>query len=180
MAWRWTARRWAISAFVLFHLSALVIWTMPQCAIKATCESPYRYYVLPLGIWQWWAIFAPDPMGQSTVLNAEVIDAKGMRHTYEFPKLGNLSWWEKYPRYRRCKFTANMMSEEFKVQRTFTARHAVRQLGLGEDAFPLQVCLYVELEMPPPPGTGQSDPMATPIMKVVDRYQFASMKEVRP
>ena len=62
MAWRWTARRWAISAFVLFHLSALVMWTMPPCGIKTQFQSPYRYYVLPLGLWQWWAIFAPDPI----------------------------------------------------------------------------------------------------------------------
>ena len=34
MAWRWTARRLVISAFVLFHLSALIIWTMPPCYIK--------------------------------------------------------------------------------------------------------------------------------------------------
>ena len=180
MAWRWTARRWAISAFVLFHLSALVMWTMPQCAIKALCQTPYRYYVLPLGLWQWWSIFAPDPMRQSMVLNAEVVDAKGMRYTYEFTRLGDLSWWQKYPRYRNCKFTANMLTDEYKTHRTFTARHAVRQLGLSEEAFPMWVSLYVEIKDTPPPGTGASDPMATPRVEVVDRFQFASLKEVRP
>src|SRR5262249_13006748 len=180
MAWRWTARRWALSAFVLFHLSALVMWTMPHCAIKALCQSPYRYYVLPLGLWQWWGIFAPDPMRQSMVLNAEVVDAKGMRHTYEFTRLGDLSWWQKFPRYRNCKFTANMLTDEYKTHRTFTARHAVRQLGLSEEAFPMCVSLYVEIKDMPPPGTGASDPMATPRVQVVDRFQFASLKEVRP
>ena len=180
MAWRWTARRWALSAFVLFHLSALVMWTMPHCAIKALCQSPYRYYVLPLGLWQWWGIFAPDPMRQSMVLNAEVVDAKGMRHTYEFTRLGDLSWWQKFPRYRNCKFTANMLTDEYKTHRTFTARHAVRQLGLSEVAFPMWVCLYVEIKDSPPPGTGASDPMGTPRVEVVDRFQFASLKEVRP
>jgi hypothetical protein len=180
MAWRWTARRWAISAFVLFHLSALVMWTMPHCAIKTQFQSPYRYYVLPLGLWQWWAVFAPDPMRQSIVLNAEVVDAKGMRYTYEFPRLADLPWWQKFPRYRNCKFTANMLVDEYKPQRAFTARHAVRQLGLGEEAFPLWVCLYIEAKDAPPPGTGASDPMATPRTEMVDRFQFASLKEVRP
>lgn len=180
MAWRWTARRWALSAFVLFHLSALVMWTMPNCAIKTQFQSPYRYYILPLGLWQWWAIFAPDPMGQSMTLNAEVVDVKGMRHTYEFQRLADLTWWQKFPRYRHCKFTGNMLNEEYKTHRTFTARHAVRQLGLGEDAFPLWVSLYVEAKVPPPAGTGESDPLATPQIHVVDRFQFASMKEVRP
>ena len=85
MSWRWTARRSVISAFVIFHLSALVMWTMPPCAIKARCQGPYYYYVLPLGLWQWWAIFAPDPIRHTMVLNAEVVDAKGMRHIVRVP-----------------------------------------------------------------------------------------------
>ena len=88
MARRWTARRLFISAFVLFHISALMIWTMPDCEIKSRFQSPYRYYVLPLGLWQWWAIFAPDPVRDTTTLNAEVVDAKGMRQVYEFPRIG--------------------------------------------------------------------------------------------
>jgi hypothetical protein len=119
-------------------------------------------------------------MRQSLVLNAEVVDAKGMRHSYQFPRLADLSWWEKYPRYRNCKFTVNMLSDEYKTHRAFTARHAVRQLGLGEDAFPLWVGLSVEMTNAPPPGTGASDPMATPRIELVDRFQFASLKEVRP
>ena len=137
-------------------------------------------YVLPLGLWQWWAIFAPDPIRNTLYLNAEVVDAKGMRYSYEFPRLGDISWWQRFPRYRNCKFTCNMLIDEYKTHRTFTARHAVRQLGLGEAAFPVWVSLYVEIEDLPPPGTGASDPMATPRLNLVDRFQFASMKEVRP
>jgi hypothetical protein len=180
MAWRWTARRWAISAFVIFHLSALIMWTMPNCAVKAQFLRPYRYYILPLGLWQWWAIFAPDPIRNTMVLNAEVLDAKGMRHTYEFPRIGDLPWWQQFGRYRHPKFTANMTIDEYKTHRTFTARHAVRQLGLGNEAFPVWVSLYLDIKDSPPPGTGASDPMATRRVEVVDRFQFASLKEVRP
>jgi hypothetical protein len=180
MAWRWNARRWVISAFVMFHLSALIVWTMPHCAIKTMVQNPYRYYVLPLGMWQWWAIFAPDPMRCTAVLNAEVVDAKGMRYTYEFERIGDLSWWEKYPRYRHPKFTSNMMNDEYKHQRVFTARHAVRQLGLEPEAFPLVVSLYVDVKDAPSPGSGASDAMATPRTEVLDRFKFASMKEVQP
>ena len=105
MSWRWTAWRAVISAFVLFHISALMIWTMPTCQIKERFSAPYYYYVLPLGIWQWWAIFAPDPIKDTLVLDAEVIDAKGMRHIHEFPRIGDLPWYGKLPRYRQPKFT---------------------------------------------------------------------------
>ena len=55
--------------------------------------------------------------------------------------------WEKLSRYRHPKFTDNMMNGgEYLTQREFTARHVVRQLGLGEDAFPLTVSLYVKTD----------------------------------
>lgn len=180
MAWRWTARRRALSAFVLFHLSALVVWTMPQCPIKDQLQPAYCYYVLPMGLWQWWALFAPDPMKVSMVLNAEVIDAKGIRHTFEFPRLEHLPWWQKFLRYRNCKFTSNMLVDEYRQHRPMTARHAVRQLGLGENAFPVVVSLYLEIKDPPPPGSGEVDPMAPARVEMIDRFQFASLKEVRP
>ena len=180
MAWRWTARRVVISAFVIFHLSALMIWTMPNCAIKSQFLSPYRYYMLPLGLWQWWAIFAPDPIKNSLTLHAEVVDCKGMRYIHDFTRLVDLPWWQKIPRYRNCKFAANMAVDEYRAYREFSARHAVRQVGLDTAAFPVWVSLYFEMANTPPPGTGVADPMAAPLIHVLDRYQFESLKEVRP
>jgi hypothetical protein len=184
MPWRWIAQRWVISAFVLFHLSALMMWTMPNCVIKERCQAPYYYYMLPTGLWQWWAIFAPDPIRSTLVLNAEVLDAQGMRHVYEFPRIGELTWWQKYGHYRNPKFTANMLNGEFKGHRPFTARHAVRELikqgRLREESFPILVSLYTDVKDSPPPGTGVSDPMATPRVEVVERFEFATIKEVRP
>jgi hypothetical protein len=180
MAWRWTARRVVVSAFVIFHLSALILWTIPPCLIKERFQPPFRFYVLPLGLWQWWAIFAPDPVRNTLMLDAEVVDAAGMRHVYEFPRIGGLPWWQKIPRYRNPKFTVNMGMEEYAKHREFTARHAVRQLGLGAEAFPVWVSLYYVIKDVPPTGTGVSDPMAPTRIQVLDRFQFGSLKEVRP
>jgi hypothetical protein len=180
MAWRWTARRLVISCFVIFHISALMIWTCPPCAIKERFQAPYCYYVLPLGLWQWWAIFAPDPIRNTLVLEVEVVDAKGMRHVYEFPRLADLPWWRKIPRYRHPKLTANMAIDEYTKHREFTARHAVRQLGLGAEVFPVCASLYYKVSDTPPPGTGVSDPMAPTRVQMLDRFEFASLKEVKP
>jgi hypothetical protein len=180
MAWRWTARRLAISAFVIFHIWGLMLWTMPNCAIKERFQPPYRYYMLPLGLWQWWAIFAPDPLLSTLTLDAEVVDSKGMRHVYEFPRVGDLPWWQKIPRYRRPKFTANMSSQEYAKHREFTSRHVVRELGLGADAFPVWVSLYHTIKDAPPPGTGAADPLAPSRVQVLDRFKFESLEEVRP
>ena len=92
----------------------------------------------------------------------------------------DLPWWQKIPRYRNPKFTCNMGAQEFDKHREFTARHAVRQLGLGAEVFPVWVSLYFVLKDPPPLGIGVADPMAPTRVQVLDRYQFASLKEVRP
>jgi hypothetical protein len=179
--WRWNVRRLVISAFVLFHLSALIMWTMPGCYIKDHFQKYYRSYVLPLGLWQWWAIFAPDPVRDTVVLNAEVVDSKGIRHLYEFQRLADLPWWERMARYRHPKFAGNMAVEEYKDARRFAARHVARQMGMGPEAFPLWVSLYYEIKASPPPGeSAVADPMAAPRVEVIERYEFASPKEVRP
>jgi hypothetical protein len=170
-----------ISSFVLFHLFAVSVWTLPACAIKDRFAGPLHYYILPLGIWQWWAIFAPEPVRENHLLEAEVIDAKGLIHIYEFPKLGDLSWWERISRYRHPKFTGNMIQGgEYSRLREFAARHVVRQLGLGDDAFPLNVSLYVRVTAGPPPGSAVADPMSPARIQMIERYQFASLKEVCP
>jgi len=180
MAWRWTARRLIISAFVIFHMSALSVWTMPSCVLKTRIQPALCYYLMPTGLWQWWAIFAPVPIQNTLMLNAEVIDSKGMRHIYQFPRLGDMPWWQRVARYRQPKFTANMCSTEYARHREFSSKYAVRQLNLGAEAFPMSVSLYYHIRDTPPPGTGAADPLIAPRIEMLDRFQFASLKEVRP
>ena len=180
MVWRRTAKRLAISAFLVFHLTAPVVWNLPVSPLKLMLFPPFRPYMLPLGLWQAWWMFAPDPMGTTAVLEAEVIDAKGMRHLYEFPRVADLPFLQKLPRFRHPKFTCNLLVEEFKTQREFTARHAVRQLRIDETAFPVHVNLNCRMKPPPPPGQSFSDPLAPKSVQTLGTYDFASLAEVHP
>jgi hypothetical protein len=164
---------------VLFHLGGLIVWTNPNCLIKDRFAPIFRYYMLPLGLWQWWAIFAPDPLRDTLHLNVEVIDSKGMRHLYEFPKIGDMPFWEKAAHYRDPKFVSNMVSDEYVKHREYTVRYAVRELGLERDAYPLAASLYYEIRPTPPPGTAMVDPMAPKRIHMIDRIELASVEEVR-
>ncbi len=178
MGWRWTAWRWILSTFVAFHLSALILWTLPDCAIKTAFIAPYRYYVLPAGVWQWWAIFAPDPVKNALCLDVEVIDSRGLRHLYQFPRMSEMSQWQKTLHYRLPKFVANMSNPEYVKARELVVKHAVRSLDLAADAFPVTATIYYEVRDTPPLGVGEADPMADSKTSVIDRYQFESPKEV--
>ena len=131
MAWRWNARRLIVSAFVFFHLSAIV--RLDDSSLLYQGSRPGLFTGITScrrGMWQWWAIFAPDPVRDTVVLDAEIVDAKGMRHIFEFPRLADLPWWQKMPRYRQPKFVGNMSVSEYFATRKFVARYAVRQMEL--------------------------------------------------
>ena len=74
-----------------------------------------------------------------------------------------------------------MACPEYLGQRKFTARHAVRQMDLKPEAFPLYVSLYYKVKDTPAPGaTAVSDPMVPPRIEMIERFEFASLEEVRP
>ena len=62
-------------------------------------------------------------------------------------------------RFRHSKYAANMGSEESAAQGEFAVRHAIRQLGLPADAFPVDVHLRYQVRLTPLPGEPPADPM---------------------
>jgi hypothetical protein len=178
--WRWTAKRLAISAFLVFHLTATVVWNIPDSPLRRWLTPAFQRYMLPLGLWQCWWMFAPDPMRVTAVLESEVIDAQGKRHIHEFPRVAGLPWWQKLPRFRHPKFTCNLMLDEFAAQREFTARHVVRQLAMKPEAFPVHVSLYCQIKEPPAPGQAIVEHSSPVRLHSLGNYDFASINEVKP
>ncbi|WP_165251009.1 hypothetical protein [Paludisphaera soli] len=178
MAGRWTARKLAISAFVLFHMAGTLVWVMPDSPIHRALVPWFRNYMLPMGLWQGWSMFAPDPVQSTYTLEAEVSDARGLGRLHEFAKVADLPWWRKLPRFRHPKLSANLLSDEYIPQREMAARHAVRSLGIAPDAFPVYVRLYYQVAETPPPGTSQADPMAPKTIHNLAAFQFDSWDEV--
>ena len=64
--------------------------------------------------------------------------------------------------------------------RKISCLSSLRQLGLGPEVFPVWVSVYFQLKDPPPPGIAIADPLAPTRIQVLDRFEFAAAKEVRP
>ena len=178
MSRRWIAWKLAVSAFVLFHMTATLVWVAPDSPIKAALFVHFRPYMVPLGLWQSWGMFAPDPVQSSYTLEADVSDAKGMGHIYQFTKVAGLPWWEKAPKFRHPKLAANLAIEEYQPQRVMAARHVVRALDIPPESFPVYVRLYYQVAQTPPFGSSQSDPMAPKSSEDLAAFQFDSWDEV--
>lgn len=180
MAWRWTARRLGVSAFLIFHLSATACWVLPFCPIKQRVFGSLSYYMFPVGTWQCWSMFSPNPPTDIFTLEAVAVDAQGMQHGFLFPKIADYSLWGGLPRYRHPKFAANLLVDEFAPARCFAARHAVRKLELPADAFPVKVHLVYMVRTIPPPGSPPEELPSPPTPVTFASFQFQNPGEVRP
>ena len=179
-SWVLSADRLFVSAFLAFHIAATITWVMPACPIRERCLPAFTSYMLPLGLWQCWTMFAPDPMRQSVTLEADVTDAHGIRSRYAFLRLVDYSKWRGVPRFRHSKYTVNLLLPEMEQCRRFAARHAVRQLGLPAEAFPLDVRLVYQVREAPPPGGPPADPMAPTRPHALGAFHFTGIDEVLP
>jgi hypothetical protein len=177
----WTLRRLVISAFVTAHLGAVTVWIVPPCVLKGRLLPYLAYYMLPLGQWQYWGMFAPNPVSDTVTLEAAVLDARGLLHTFAFPQESTLTPWQAFWHYRHSKYASNFsLTDEFIANREFGARHAVRALHLPAEAFPVDVQLYFQVRETPPPGGPPADPMAPPVTSPIQTYRFPTLQEVLP
>ncbi|MFO0909536.1 MAG: hypothetical protein U0794_14475 [Isosphaeraceae bacterium] len=173
--WLWKARKWAISAFLVVHVGATCLWVLPESPLRQAAFPYMRYYIMPLGMWQYWGMFAPDPVRDTVTLEADVLDAHGMRHSFAFPKLADYSILGRVPRFRHSKFGANLNIAENELSRQMAARHILRQLAIPADAYPVDVRLIYQIRTAPAPGGPPPDPMVPPYP-----YPFAAMHFDRP
>jgi hypothetical protein len=185
MAWTgnrsWTTRRLLISAFLLFHLTATAIWVLPICPIRNRLVPYLEYYMLPTGMWQAWAMFAPDPIHDTLMLEAEVIDSGGVRYGFRFPRMADYTWWQGIPRFRYAKYTANMAAEEFALPRKYAAHHALRRLKLPESVYPVSVHIMYQMRPTPPPGSvAAADPMNPTKPYILGSFRVETPREVNP
>jgi hypothetical protein len=177
----WTLRRLAISAFVVGHLSAVTLWILPSCPIQHVSARAVACYLMPLGLWQYWGMFAPDPAVHSVTLEAAAVDAQGLLHTYLFPHEADRSRWDAALHYRHSKYAANFsLKQEFKAHREFAARHVLRQLKLPPSAYPVDVQLYYQVQLTPSPGGPPADPMTPREISPIETYRFPTPEEALP
>jgi hypothetical protein len=173
--------RLLISAFVIFHLTAVLVWMVPNCVIKQRLTLPLAFYMLPTGNWQYWGMFAPNPLRDTITLEALVVDAKGILHVFDFPKEQDFPKWKSFFLFRHSKYAANFaLKDDFASSREFGARYAVRQLKIPADSFPVEVQIVFQVRPTPPPGGPPPDPMSPTIISTIESYRFPTLEEVLP
>ena len=174
----WTLKKAAISVFVTIHMAATLVWVLPECPIRRATIGAAKYYILPTGLWQNWAMFAPDPIHNTVTLEAEVVDSKGLRHHFEFPFADNPSEFQSILLARHSKFACNIEGSDMEPTRRPTARFAVRRLDLPTTSFPVDAYLVQKIKPPPRLGQAVDDDLVETKQVVLHVARFESAEEV--
>lgn len=117
----------AISVFILFHLIAIICWTVPT-------DSPFVVEVRDLAgpYMQWisltqsWDTFAPDPKAVNAYIKAVVITRKHHIKVWTFPRMEQLSIIERYRKERYRKFAENLVGEKNAILWPDISRYVAR------------------------------------------------------
>lgn len=179
MNWKWTARRLGISAFLAFHLSAVLIINMPPSPLRAQLWWPVTHYLVPVGLDQAWGMFAPNPVQNPATVEVLTVDKDGIQRTFAFPKMTDFSVWKAVPRVRHSKFSNILGQTSNTAHREFATRYAIRQLKIPPTSFPVEAEMIYQVQMAPPLGEAR-DPMKPPIPQTIGTYRFPTMAEVTP
>jgi hypothetical protein len=99
-----TPKRAMISGFIAFHLIAIMAASFPPTSLflEATKEA-IKPYMLWTGLWQTWAMFAPDPPSFNNYLDAEITYRSGHKSVWKFPVPIDYGYYRRYfmERYRK-------------------------------------------------------------------------------
>ena len=154
-----TSARLAISAFVLFHIAALLAWTLPSNSLLIGAFdhaiAPYMYLS---GLDQSWSLFAPNPMSLNTRLEAEITYADGRMSIWKFSYPQDYGYFRRYYMERYRKWASNgVRLDQNSALWPDTARFVARLNNDGRNP-PVNVKLIRYWSFIAPPQSGKPEP----------------------
>ncbi len=117
---------------------------------KYAKPSFLRFYTLGTGFWQYWDMFAPNPSSVDLWGSASVIYADGTETIYNYPRMADMGYTERYLRERYRKFFERTVYSEY-LWPPFTARVALLMTKRADNPV-TSVTLWKHTLGVPPPG----------------------------
>ena len=88
-------RKFLINGFIIYHLLAIISWSFPDISpARNNFNVLFRSYMMWLGTWQGWEMFAPNPTAYSMIFKAQAIYQDGSQLTWGAP---TYYVWKKNP-----------------------------------------------------------------------------------
>jgi len=151
------AKYFAINAFLIFHLLAILCWALPiNTPVTLNFKNFVRPYFLWSGLFQGWDMFAPNPKAINGYLEAIVIYKDGSTDLWPFPRMELLSYRDRYFEERYRKYAENLTSGLYPGLWPDAARHIARMYR-GRPSPPRKIMLVARWSEINPPAAGGNE-----------------------
>lgn len=157
-----------LKGLVAFHLLAVVAWCMPMpsAALRNGApprgsdylliwnerylrNSPLKWYVQATGFWQYWDMFAPNPVTRDAWMDARVTHQDGRMSRFVYPHMAELDYAERFLKERHRKAFERFNNESF----AFMWPDVARRVALLSGPDTVSVDLYRHWQdIPAPPA----------------------------
>jgi hypothetical protein len=162
--------RGIVSAFILFHLIAILCWALPlNFAPMEDVKTLTRPYMVWSGLFQSWDFFAPNPKSANAYIEAAVITQDRHQFLWAFPRMEQLGYFERYRKERYRKF-----AEVLPLQRNAMLWPVVAQRIGGffkNPADPPQSVVLIQFSAPIQPGL-EHGPLLVPKPRIFYEYEY--------
>jgi len=148
-------KRIALNIFIAFNVYAFAMWGLPNGPFRKEMVKPVAWYILNLGLWHGWGMFAPKALDVNYDVRAQVKYHDGSTAEWIAPRMQELSLWEKAPKERYRKWRERIRTVEYSSVWDDTSRWIARQMNTKPNNPPVEVKLTKYWSPIPPPNLKQ-------------------------
>lgn len=166
-------KRAALNVFIAVHVTFLVVWGLPSSLFRTRLCEPITSYMIYLGLWHSWSMFAPTPLATHFDVRAQVAYQDGSTNEWIAPRMEELPLWERVPKERYRKWRERIRIDEYMSIWDDTARFVARRMNTNPTNPPVEVKLTrYWVDIPPPNKTNDFQPMPRSF-KTEKEYTYA-------
>ncbi|WP_263359951.1 hypothetical protein [Acidicapsa ligni] len=139
--------------FVAFHLVAILAFALPLGVVPAYLLAFLSPYTRCVGLNEMYDTFAPNPKSEEEFLKAIVFARSGNMEVYSFPRMEDLSLWQRYSQERYRKFVESVLCKDCSGLWPDIEKEAARRVSMSPSDPPDRVIL-VRFDSPIDPAKG--------------------------
>jgi hypothetical protein len=173
------ARRAVIDLLIVVYALGVTLWSLPPQWSVPSLTRLMAPAFFGGGLWQFWLMFAPDPLSTQFDLDATVTFRDGGHAVWVFPRMQELGYAERYRRERYRKWRDAVRLGRPAVVLEDAARYVARLHHHDPANPPVRVVLVRHSARIPPPAPGQHQPLGR-TLPPLDRHEALLAYDVRP
>src|SRR5215212_6279761 len=97
-------KRGILNILITLHVLGLFLWGLPDGKFRSYTAWPFERYIVYMGLWHIWGMFAPAPLNINFDVRAEVRYQDGSKAEWVAPRMEELSIWQRAPKERYRKW----------------------------------------------------------------------------